>query len=212
MAVTGLIAPLIMPKANHSIIQGWEWLFDWPAALGLLWAITWYYVAASDPRMHPRISAAECDWILNELLKEQLEAKSKTLATGSATGSSTGQALQMMITSPALWGQFVCVHDNEPLGVASHYKAAATLLLKAPGYISTLIVACLIVCRLTQSAYLINGRVNFAGNWLFYTLLTFLPTFMYQTLGFDVNHAGPYFAIPYVSSDNHFLDGLRTWF
>ena len=110
MAATGLIAPLIMPKASHSPVQGWEWFFDWPAALGLLWAITWYYVAASDPRMHPRISAAECDWILHELEKEQLEAKSKTLSAGGAAASSTWQTLGMLITSPPLWGQFVCVH------------------------------------------------------------------------------------------------------
>lgn len=37
---------------------------------------------------------------------------------------------------------------------------------------------------------------NFGGNWMFYTLLTFLPQYMTQELGFDIAKAGPIFAVP----------------
>ena len=39
---------------------------------------------------------------------------------------------------------------------------------------------------------------NVCSNWTFYTLLTFLPQYMTQELGFDISHAGLVCALPYL--------------
>jgi hypothetical protein len=43
-ASAGLITPLIMPDEAEHAAQGWVWLFNYPAVLGLIWAACWWYV------------------------------------------------------------------------------------------------------------------------------------------------------------------------
>ena len=62
-SLVGLLAPVIMPDDGGGALQGWAFMYNYPAAVGLLWCIAWHFLVASGPEEHPRISASERDWI-----------------------------------------------------------------------------------------------------------------------------------------------------
>ena len=151
------------------------------AIFGLAWSVAWYLLVHSSPEEHPTIGAAERDWILARL-KEEAGANS---SSSSSTTTSHGSSIN--VDNDADDGDGDGDGDGDTTAGAGAAKEARERGGTKMASWSTLLLS---PALLGQYSY------NFSGNWMFYTLLTFLPQYMTQQLGFDIAKAGPIFAVP----------------
>ncbi|GAV05725.1 hypothetical protein RvY_15808 [Ramazzottius varieornatus] len=93
---------------------GWESVFHFFGALGIIWYIVWVLYASSSPEEHPRISEAERRMILN--------------AIGATAGRSPPIPWRKILCSVPVWT--VCV------GAFGHNWGFYTLLTNIPSYLS----------------------------------------------------------------------------
>ncbi|XP_059617450.1 sialin-like [Phlebotomus argentipes] len=117
-----------------AVAWGWESVFYFFGAIGLVWAIAWMFIVKAGPEDDPFISEKEKNYILNSL--------------GHTEKKAIKHPWKAIFTSTAVWAI-----------IASH----------------------------------------FAENWGFFTLLTQLPTFLKETLDFQLEKTGIVSAIPYLA-------------
>ncbi|KAK6174796.1 hypothetical protein SNE40_013375 [Patella caerulea] len=119
---------------DYGFDNGWGSIFYLTSIVTVIWLVLWFIFVADTPSEHPRISAAERNYI----------------------ESGIGDKQTRVLTTP--W-----------LAIAK----------------SRAMQACLVA--------------HFCNNWIHYTLLTGLPTFMKEVLKFDIKSNGLLSAVPYIA-------------
>ena len=79
---------------------GWEWAFYLFGLVGVLWFAAWQYIVSTRPQDHPRISAAELDFI-------QSNARFSEAAENQAT-----PPIREFLKSKAVWAILVAHFCN----------------------------------------------------------------------------------------------------
>eukprot|EP00039_Didymoeca_costata_P006349 m.89445 g.89445 ORF g.89445 m.89445 type:complete len:485 (-) comp13221_c0_seq1:395-1849(-) len=93
--LSGMLPMFLMPTKETTEYVGWPWMFNWPACVGLLWALGWFLLVSDGPETHTRISAAEREWILDGLAKEAKGTVKQKVPW------------KILLFHPALWAMYI---------------------------------------------------------------------------------------------------------
>ncbi|KAM9493106.1 sialin [Clarias gariepinus] len=124
----------------HSL--GWPAVFYWCGGAGCLWAVLWFIMVSDEPRLHPRISDQEKEYIVNSIGSE-----------GGTHGWSV--PLLAMACSGPLWAIII----SQMCSNWYYY----TLLTSLPTYMDTVLHF-----DLRQNGFL--SALPYLGSWLFSVL------------------------------------------
>jgi MFS family permease len=142
---------------------GWRALFYAPAGLGVLWTALWLGLAADSPAAHPRVSPAERALIAGGPARPPAHAERHDHPVAPAT-------------APGRSWRHRC---RGAVGPAPHPSGPERPHPASPSH-----------CPMRRAPALWGQIVcDFAANWFFYVVFTFLPQYLSMVLAFDVDAA-----------------------
>ena len=168
---------LTLPIAGALCASGWGWrsAFYFYAIFGVVVAVTFWVFTANRPEEHPRISPEERAFII----AHRAAHKTKPAAAGAA-----GEAE----AAPLLAGE----EGESGAAALSPMPAPAPAPAPAPVAVPFLRI---LMCPPVIACFV----GHFGHNWTFYLLLTWLPKYMKDRLGLDLEAVTGLAVIPYLA-------------
>ncbi|CAI5445898.1 unnamed protein product [Caenorhabditis angaria] len=112
-----IVLPLSGLLCQYGFDGGWPSIFYLIGVFGVVWCATWWYLSSDKPATHPRISAAEKEYIV----------KAVEESMGKDTGKAPPTPWVKILTSPAVWACW-----------AGHFAGdwgAYTMLVSLPSFL-----------------------------------------------------------------------------
>ncbi|XP_014251188.1 sialin isoform X2 [Cimex lectularius] len=161
---------------------GWPSVFYVTGVVGLIWSVVWWYQVKDDPENDPRISESELTYLRDTLGNRKNENLARLVRLKQTSCS------YMKIGLKADFGQehYRKCEEESTMRLTMRKRGEKEKHTHPWGeFVKSMPVWAVVMA-------------HFCENWGFYTLLTQLPTFMKDTLNFDLQKAGFLSSVPYL--------------